>query len=203
MIKKAVLFSFFLVLLGSVSLSQDRILKLNGRSVEVKKFELKGDWLYYVRLNDEKEKLRKYDKYDIFSVQRADGTEEIIYDPDTLFEQDPSVAEVRSYIQGEQHGMATYKKPWNKVGGAAAGVASGFAGLYGPIGVFAYTMVVGRVNPKTIPISNLVEPEVFNSEEFKSGYRRYARNKKIRDSLIFGGIGFVVGFTVLSIAFHD
>src|SRR3954447_11242576 len=97
--------------------------------------------------------------------------------------------------------MAVYRKPLNIVGGVAAGGASSFLGYYGPIGVFAYAIVLSRFNPK-VPPSETIEPAVFNSEEFTLGYQKYARNKKIKQSLIWGGIGFSIGFAVL-VAFNN
>ncbi len=186
------------------AISQNTILKLNGRTVPALRYELKGDWLYYVKTDDEKEKLRRLDKYDIFSVLKADGTEDVIYDPDTSLDGDPTEMEVRRYIMGEQHAMATYNKPFNRPVGAGVGLTSAFfTGFYAPIGIFTYTLIIGRFDTKDIPYSTMIEPEVFNTEEFRSGYKKYARNKKIKQSLVWGGIGFAVGFPAFFLIFHD
>lgn len=183
--------------------AQIKMLLLNGKMKEVKQYEIKGDWIFYKKLDDKKDKLRKMDKFDVFSAINADGSEEIIYDPDTTFDGDPSVERVRNYIKGEQYAMTNYKKPLNIVGGVLAGGASAyFAGYYGPIGVFAYSIVLSRFNPK-VPYTDAIEPTVFNSAEFTLGYQKYARNKKIKQSLIFGGISFTVGFAAFVIFKKD
>jgi hypothetical protein len=76
-------------------------------------------------------------------------------------------------------------------------------GFYAPPVVFAYAMAIGRHNPKQMPPSQDIDPEVFNSEAFLNGYQKYARNKKMRQSLIWGGIGFAVGFPVFLAIFHE
>jgi hypothetical protein len=190
--------TFFFFLIAAFCDAQIKILLLSGKTKDVKQYEIKGDWIFYKKADDPKEKLRKMDKFDVFSALNANGTEEIIYDPDTSMEGDPSVERVRNYIKGEQFAMANYNKPMNKVGGFLAGAASGIAGYYGPIGVFSYSIILSRFNPK-VPQTTLIEPDVLNSDEFKLGYQKYARNKKIQQSLIFGGIGFSVGFAAFAI----
>jgi hypothetical protein len=193
---KFLLFFFFLANFCS---AQINILMLNGKYKPVKQYEVKGDWIYYKKIDDPKDKTHKMDKFDVFSAINADSTEEIIYDPDTTMEGDPGVEQVRNYIKGEQYGMAVYKKPLNIVGGVAVGAGSAWLlGYYGPIGVFTYAIVLSRFNPK-VPYTDNVPPEVFNSAEFSLGYQKYARNKKIKQSLIFGGISFGVAFAAFAI----
>ncbi|MFI5218213.1 MAG: hypothetical protein ACHQNT_01905 [Bacteroidia bacterium] len=194
---------FIFLLAATIVFSQNKILLLTGKIKEVKSYELKGDWLYYKKIDDKKETNRKMDRYNVFSVTKPDGLEEVIYDPDTALEGDPSIEQVRRYISGEQYGMTSYKTPWNKVEGAVVGFGSGVLAFYGPAVVFANSMIMGRINPSQIPPTTLIEPEVFNSEEFGAGYKKYARNKKIKDTLIFGGIGFAAGFAFFSIIFKD
>ncbi|MEO5570737.1 MAG: hypothetical protein ABIT08_14350 [Bacteroidia bacterium] len=182
--------------------AQVKILLLSGKIKEVKQYEVKGDWIFYKKMDDPKDKMRKLDKYDVFSAINPDSTEEIIYDPDTTMEGDPSVDFVRRYIQGEQYGRAVYKKPWNAFEGQIVGAASGILNFYGPIVVFANSIIMGRFNPRTIPPSSTIEPEVFKSEEFRAGYNKYARNKKIKDTLIWGTIGFSASFAFLTIVLN-
>src|SRR4051812_21087351 len=122
---------FFLIFLGctSVCFSQIKLLMLNGTYKEVKQYEPKDDILFYKNIDDPKDKTRKLDRYDVFSATNAEGVEDVIYDPDSL-EGDPTVAEVRKYIRGEQYGMAAYHKPMNKVGGLVVGFGCGAAGFY-------------------------------------------------------------------------
>ena len=192
-----------LIFLATFSFGQNKIQLLNGKTKDITTYEVKGDWVFYKRADDKKDKTRRLDKFNVFSVIKADGLEEIIYDPDTSFDGDPNVDQVRRYIRGEQYSIAMYKTPWNKIESAAAGFGSGFFSFYGPAGVFINSMVLSRFNPRKIPPTTLVEPEIFNSEEFISGFNKHARNKKIKDSLTFGGIGLAVGFTFFSIIFSD
>ena len=198
--KKIFILNLFIFLLSAtLAFSQNKILLLNGKTKEVKSYELKGDWLYYIKIDDKKEKNRKLDRYNVFSVTKPDGLEEVIYDPDTAMEGDPSIEQVRRYIKGEQYGMAVYKTTYIKFESELVGFGSGLLTFYGPAVVFVNSLVIGSFNPKHIPPTALIEPEVFNTEEFKAGYNKYARNKKIKDSLIFGGVGFAVGFAFFSL----
>lgn len=198
------LVSFLIFCMMSASIhAQDKIVKLNGRTIDIKNYSLKGDWLFYVKYDDVKEKQRKLERFDVFSVLMADGTEEIIYDPDTVNEGDPSIEQVRRYIKGEQYGMQMYHPHWTKPAGVAAGIGSGFIGFYGPPFVFGYALIAGAVPVKKIPPSDSIDPAVFNSDEFISGYRRYARNKKMRDGLIWGGVAFAVSFPTFYFIYHN
>ncbi|MCC6385623.1 MAG: hypothetical protein IT241_10760 [Bacteroidia bacterium] len=143
------------------------------------------------------------DRYEVFSIQKADGSEEIVYDPDTINEADPNVEQVRRFISGQQYGMDLYHPGWTKIGGTVAGVGSGFIGFYGPPGIFAYVLVAGKINTRKIPESAEIDPVVFNSEEFRLGYKKYTRNKIIRDGLIWGGIGFAVAFPAFYFIYHN
>ncbi len=157
-----------------------------------------------IRSIEQDKHLRRLNRYDLFSVIRAGGGEEVLYDPDTTAESgDPTEEEVRHYIKGEQYAMKAYHKPIHRPAGAAVGLASSFGGLYGPLGVFAYAMVISRHNPKHVPPTDTIDPAVFGTDEFVRGYQKYARNKKARQSLIWGGIGFAVGFPVFLAIFHE
>ena len=171
MMKSGLKIILFFFLIANFCNAQVKILFLNGKYKEVKQYEVKGDWIYYKKVNDPKDKMRKLDKFDVFSAINLDSTEEVIYDPDTTMEGDPGVAQVRNYIKGEQYGMTVYHKPLNNIGGFLVGGASGaYLGYYGPIGIFAYSIVMSRFNPK-VPFSDKIEPTVFNSDEFKLGYQ--------------------------------
>jgi hypothetical protein len=50
-----------------------------------------------------------------------------------------------------------------------------------------------------IPHSDSIDPLIFNSEEFQLGYRKYVRNKRIKQSLLFGGLGIFAGMAALEI----
>ncbi len=149
-------------------------------------------------------RIHKLNKFDLFSVMHRNGNEDVLYDPDTTDSGDPSELQVRQYIMGEQYGMAEYHKPIHGPAGAAVGLASVFAlGFYAPPVIFAYALAISQHNPRHIPPSPVIDEETFNSEFFRNGYHKYARNKKARQSLIWGGIGFVVGFPVFLVIFHE
>ncbi|MEP7168801.1 MAG: hypothetical protein ABI855_05475 [Bacteroidota bacterium] len=195
-------FILFFFLTSNFCNAQIKILFLTGKMKEVKQYEVKGDWVFYKKMNDKKDKLRKMDKFDIFSAINPDGTEEVIYDPDTALEGDPSVERVRNYIKGEQYAKSVYNAPWNKFESEVVGLGSGIFTFYGPAGVFINSLITGQINARKIPYTSSIEPAILYSDDFKVGYKKYARNKKIKDSLIFGGIGFTIGFTFFTLIFQ-
>jgi hypothetical protein len=175
------------------SLAQGKLLYMNGKEKRFTTAEVRGDQIVYRPEGASGEVTRHAEIYNIFSIIRDNGTEEIIYTPDTITGDDPPAEEVRDYIMGEQHAMAVYKKPLNTVGGVASGVAGSIVGFYGLPVPLVYATIVGRFNPK-LPKS---ERSNVHSEAFLAGYEKKSRNIKIKQSMIGGGIGFAVGITAL------
>ncbi len=189
---------FILAAFNAVALpvaGQGKLVFLNGKVRHFDKAEVVGDFIVYQPEGQGKASLRKADKFNVFSIVNDDGSEMVIYDPDTSEGGDPSVAEVRDYIKGEQHAGIMYKKPMNVIGGVAVGVAGSTVGFFGIPVPFVYTTIVGSVNPK-LPKA---ERNMNFSEAYVAGYQRKARNTKIKHSLIGGGIGFTVGIAVFAI----
>lgn len=157
--------------------------------------EVKGDFLIYRPEGPHKDGIRKMEKFDIFSLQFDDGTEQIIYEPDTTYG-DPSVEEAREYVKGEQLADSIYKKPMNLIGGIASGAAGSILVFYAPIVPAVYATTISLFTPH-MPKSQL-EKEV-RSEDFIAGYERKARNKKTKSALLGGVIGLGVGLSILAV----
>ena len=197
--------------------AQGKIVFLNGKEKRFQSAELKGD--YVVFKPDSFSRPRRADKFDVFAIKKDNGTEELIYLPDTLSHDDPTVAEVRDYIRGEQFAKQVYKKPLNLIAGIAVGAASSYATIYGLGGPLIYATIVGRFTPKIkepVAITYDEQTGIFTSqrtsesvtatplsESFTAGYGKKARNIKVKNSLIGGGIGFAVGVTALVLIFGN
>jgi hypothetical protein len=203
--------------LQQYSFAQGKIIFLNGNEKRFSIAEIKNDILQYTpeSIGKQPPSPRKVDKYDVFSILNDDGTEEIIYKPDTTFNDDPSIEQVREYIKGEKYASLVYNNPANFVTGMQVGFTSGillpaFYGLAAPI---IYPAVLGRFtpklqtplqyqyNPKTndfvaIPKDTVIAPEVI-TEYFEAGYGKKARNMKIKSSLIGGAIGFGISASAI------
>src|SRR5688572_4388801 len=122
----------FLILLAfnsmwSTAFAQGKIVLLNGKEKLFKSAEIKGEVIEYQPQGTTKPGFKKLDKFDVFSIVRDSTGEEIIYAPDTVTGEDPTIAEVRDYIIGERYAAFSYNKPANFVTGLEVGVISGFA----------------------------------------------------------------------------
>jgi hypothetical protein len=62
-----------------------------------------------------------------------------------------------------------------------------------------YAVVAGRFNPKEIKVPEGFDASLKNSEPYKMGYEKGARNIKIQKSLKWGYISLGVGLTALII----
>ncbi|MBL0341461.1 MAG: hypothetical protein IPP71_11270 [Bacteroidetes bacterium] len=180
---------------------------------------MKGEFIVYrpETAGNDKSSIRKADKYNIFSIKRDDGTEEVIYNPDTTYGEDPSIEEVRDYIKGEKYATLVYNEPVNFVTGMQIGFTSGlllpaFYALAAPV---VYPGIIGRFVPtvKTPLVyrydtgKDVFTPlpegtttgETIVSEAFAAGYGKKARNMKMKSSLIGGAIGFAFSVTALAL----
>jgi hypothetical protein len=176
---------------------QGKIVYLSGKEKRFHAAELKGDFVVYK--TDSISRPHRADRYNVFSIQHDNGNEELIYNPDTLVTDDPAISEVREYILGEQFAAKVYRSPAHTAGGIASGMAGSLVGFYGLPAPLVYATVISRFNPK-LPKN---ERTANHSDAFIAGYQKRARNVKIKNSLIGGGIGFAVGVAALVILFGN
>ncbi|MCB9186029.1 MAG: hypothetical protein H6601_04710 [Flavobacteriales bacterium] len=145
----------------------------------------------------------------VFSILRADGTEEVVYNADTLglladgeFEKEYGVEEMRLYIKGRQDGR---KHSFSDVYiGASTGLVSGllftyfldlfYAPIPPAIGVIA---LAARNNFKPSKKLN-IDPSLLESEAYMDGYIQSAKGRKILAFTVgaIGGMGVGIGVAV-------
>jgi len=198
-IKHIFLVISLLVLAGSDIIAQGTILFLNGKERRFSTAEVRGEYIIYTPEDKPDSWLRRADKYNVFSIIRDSTGEEILYQPDTTDGEDPPVEEVRDYIKGEQYASQTYSKPATKGTSLYVGVAGGMVGFYGLPVPIVYSTILGRINPK-FPDKDFSTEQ---SEAFKAGYVKKARNIKIKQSLIFGGVGFTISAAWFAFVFAN
>lgn len=187
-------------LFGAIAATaQGTLIYLNGKERRFTRMELKDDYILYKPEGSTSDWMSRADRFNIFSILRDDGSEEILYQPDSTDQSDPTIAEVRDYIAGQKYAANRYRKPLNMIGGIASGLAGSVGGFYGIPVPLVYATIVGQINPKP-PKGEA--GQVF-SESFNHGYQRKARNMKIKNSLIGGGIGFGVGIAALMIFYAN
>ena len=197
---------FFVTLIGTThsSHAQGYIQLLNGKERRFTKAEVKGEFINY-EPESKPGKSKKLNRFDAFSLNFDSGTKEVLYKRDTIYEDDPTVEEVLQYIKGQKFAYNYYREhPRYPASQLYFSFYAGFFGsLLGPYGaavIPVYAIGVDRFGPDQ-PVDNLDDwSEV---PAFVSGYNKTMRNKKVKNSLIGGSIGFAVGITTLAIIFKD
>ncbi len=206
---------FFLLLFtgfySSTVFSQDKLLLINGKEKPVLYFDTKNpEWIQYKAAGGEKNKVKKIDRFDVFSIQKSDGTEEIIYTPDTV-NGDPGIEWVRAYIKGQQYGHLHRKQRWcnrdgkwhrkfnfMEAGGLVVGGAGSILSFYAIPVPAVYALVGGRINSK-LPAATDIEEPMRNNDAFKAGYQKQRRNQRIKQGFVSGMIGLVAGFVTFTV----
>ena len=89
-----------ILFLNMSCIAQQKIVLLNGNIIETKEFVVKFEKITFKKNCGKGEKKGSLDKFRVFSIIKPDGTEQIIYEPDTTV--DLSIDQMRIYIEGEQ-----------------------------------------------------------------------------------------------------
>ncbi|MCX6274068.1 MAG: hypothetical protein NTV09_02515 [Bacteroidetes bacterium] len=192
---KHIFLSLFL-LVATMASAQDRIILINGDVLDVKNVELKDNKVSFQLLNKEKRKRINPDR--VFSVQYATGAEQIVFEPDPLDPNDFKPEEMRLFIKGEQDAKLYYHNTGNKIVSAAVGAGAGLLSIYGLVVPALYSTVVGSFSPN-VQKHNVSDPGLRDNLNYREGYERQCRERKIRNSLVYGFGGFVVGFAAFAI----
>lgn len=178
-----------------MALAQDRIILINGNVLEVKNVELKDNIVSFQCLNKEKRKKIHPDR--VFSVQYENGTERVVFVTDPLDPNDFKPEEMRMFIKGEQDAKLYYHNTGNKIVSAAIGAGAGLLTIYGLVVPPLYSTVVGSFSPN-VRKHNVSDPSMRDNLIYREGYERICRDRKIRNSLMYGFAGFAVGFIAYS-----
>jgi hypothetical protein len=177
--------------IGFQSFAQDKMLLLNGRTVELKNYNVTDEYILYNRKQDTRSKNRVSEKIDVFSIQKVDGTEELIYKEDTI--NGLSIAQVRNYIRGEQAAMKFYNRQAHIGESAIVGMASSILIFYSLPAPMFNAVILGRFSPRKMQIPEGYDAPYSSTEEYRVGYEKKARNLKIQQSIKWGYIGLGVG----------
>lgn len=177
--------------------AQQTMLLMNGKEIIANSHFFEGTRIRYIPFDEKTQKSKYINRYSVFSIKDNTGYENVLYLPDSSYG-DPTIDELRWFIKGEQIAMKYYHKPgiiWSSLGiGAAAGLLS----FYGTPVPFLYSTIIGRHNPSIqFPKDEFIEGA--GLEAFNLGYEKKARNIKIRQSLVWGYIGFGVSLSTLII----
>lgn len=171
--------------------AQENMLLINGKIVEIKDHTANDDYIFYHRTNDLRNRSRVAEKIDIFSIKKSDGSEEIIFQPDTV--NGLSIEEARNYIRGEQAAMCYYHQQAHIGLSAILGAASSVLIFYSLPVPMLNAVVLGKFSPQKMQIPEGYDVPYSLTDEYHIGYQKKARNLKIQQSLKWGYIGLGVG----------
>lgn len=176
---------------------QHKILLTNGKVIEAVNYTVGEIFVTYTKSGDKKTGSRAIDRYDVFSITTASGTEEMIYAPlDSL---DFTIEEARQYIRGEQAAKLIYKPKGSTIGAAAVGAGASILSFYALPVPMLYAVIAGRFNTNHIRVPEGFDPALQQSEAYRLGYQKGARNIKIQKNLKWGYISLGAGLAGLII----
>ena len=178
--------------------AQVKILMINGKVIDASSYSIGDLYITYKKPGTSNARNRKVDRYDVFSIIKADNTEEMVYMPDSL---DFSIAEAKEYIKGEQAAHLYYHKPANSIAAAAIGVGSSVLSFYALPVPMIYSVIIGRFNSKNLQLPSSYDKQLSSTEPFRLGYQKSARNIKIQQSLKWGYIS--LGISLAAIIIYE
>ena len=167
--------------------AQNHIIMINGTTIEAASYTVNAEYVTYRKPGSVSKSPKVIDRFDVFEIIKADSSEEMIYQGDSL---DFTVPEVRQYIKGEQAAHLYYRRPTNMIGAAAVGLGAGMLSFYSLPVPMIYSVIVGRFNTSAskIKATEVYDQQLVKSEPFITGYQKTARNMKIQQSLKWGYI---------------
>ncbi|MCX6291242.1 MAG: hypothetical protein NT126_05710 [Bacteroidetes bacterium] len=180
-------------LFTSYSKAQDTIVLLSGKTIVASSIEYGGYAISYKGMKAGS-RMKRIGSENIFSIIHPDGSERIMYQPDSIDETDFNVEQMRMFIRGEQDAMKYYKNNLNKAVAFFCGGGSSLFAIYGLVGPAIYSTASGSFSPD-ISKQKVSDPLWLHADEYREGYERKIRDKKIRNSILYGFAGFAVGFT--------
>lgn len=198
-IQQALLVFLFSTICLTKCFGQGTIQMLNGKEKRYMNYKIEEEFVLFQPEAKPDSWNKRLDRFNVFSINPDNGAEIVVYNPDTTDGLEPSIQEAREFIAGEKLAIKEYRKPLNVISGIGVGMVSSYAQYFGiPVPVI-YSAVLGRVSPR-LPKS---QRDLQHTDPFVAGYQKKARTMKINKSLLGGGIGFAVGFTVFALFLAD
>ena len=185
--------------------AQDTLWYLNGDYELISDYEFieEGHILNY---KNKKGKHRDVETFFLFSINKVDGTKNILYKPSMEEEGDTlTIAEMKSFVTGGATANAKYKGYGALAEGFVIGVASPF--LVASLGTNPFysilipsinSTVVGLTSPSSKKITKHY-PELSKDVMFVEGYKQSAKRKRTKKSIIGGLIGLASGIAAVLI----
>lgn len=195
---QALLLLFAMIVVADAT-AQDRILLMNGETIEGK---VLGQSTLEVRYLQARKnglwKERAEPTEEVFSVTDSLGRERIWYFYDTVFGNDLSLDQMRWFLKGEQDARKGYKPIWPMIGSFAAGAGLVIGLNWEMNGLFVPPITAGIMALPRVHVTrgSISDPLMDGDPFYATGYARVGRSKRVIRSLIASFIGVGVGLAV-------
>lgn len=191
------------IFLGTILQAQDQIITMSGKYLNVSITDDTGANIFFdvTKPNGKSRSLSIY-KGDVFSTTREGEAETLLYAQDVDFGYELSVEDMRHYIYGQHDAREGYSAAPSMIAGFAVGVGSalylesGFLPLTIPI-IYSLGMQIPYIRIKEKTISDLAYK---GNPNYKDGYEKTARSKKMVRSLLGSAAGVLVGITIYEVS---
>jgi len=194
-----VLLILFVVVFGHPLVAQDRILLMNGETVEGKvlgQSTLEVRYLQTRKNGTVRERAEPTEE--VFSVTDSLGRERIWYFYDTVFGNDLTVEQMRWFLKGEQDARKGYKPIWPMVGAFATGAGLVIGLNWEMNGLFVPPITAGIMAMPRVHVTpgSISDPLMEGDEYYATGYARVGRTKRVIRTLVSAFAGVAVGLAV-------
>lgn len=189
------IFLALFMLFGKVSLAQDTLTLLDGKTIFGEVIDADSSYITYKFLKKNKIKERLLNTDIIFSVSYQSGKTDTIYYQNPEIENYLTVKEMHYFIMGEQDARKHYKATLTSVLGLAFGGALGYAlpdGIWIAAVPLVYTVGASLTEIKIIYKDNRSQ-EIMRSPAYQEGYIKVARSKKAFNALASSLAGTIIG----------
>jgi len=196
-----------------VGVSQESTLWLrNGKKIAINSYSLDTANYYEGKISfiDINGKDKSKFKQDIFSVVDKTGTETVLYTPNFEMGEILTPEQMKQYVIGLGEARVAKISPLILIGGVASGLAGAFVPsleveLGGstmpiPLGILVpatYIGVMGATHPNADKLQQNY-PVTATNEHYLMGYQEGVKKKRLRNSIIGAGVGFLTGILVVS-----
>ncbi len=187
------------------SLAKDTLWYLNGDKEIISDYEFveEGKILNY---KNKKGKHRDIETFFLFSINKADGTKNILYKPTMEEEGDTlTVDEMHSFVIGGFLANVNYKARGALAEGFVVGAVSPFLVASLNLNPF-YSIIIPAINSTVVGVTmpsetKIIElyPNLSKDLMFLEGYKEAAKRKRTKNSIVGGLVGLVAGITTVFI----
>lgn len=189
-----------LVLLGITGQAQDKILLMNGQSLDCKILsDSTIDLVFQITKKSGKVKVLERHKNDVFSYTYAGQPETILYRQDEMLGDLYTSDEMRIFLAGQRDARTNYHPRATAIvgfllcGGVAYWGQDGFLTAIGPATVYTLLQFAPKIRIKEKTMS---DPRFKYNDIYADGYEPPARSRKVAQAAGAGYSGAVLGVTL-------